>query len=97
MTVDIHCRKLKVMKDGLKFYISQIVGEEPNKRDIARRCDIPYHIIVDIFRGKTQRPDPAILEKLAQGLDVPYDDLALAAYGRPVHRPLLHALARPGG
>ena len=81
------------MKDGLKFYLLQIVGENPNKMEIARRCDIPYHIVVDIFRGKTQRPDPDILERLALGLATSYDDLALAAYGRPVHRPLMDAVA----
>jgi hypothetical protein len=72
--------------NGLKVYLEQILGENPNKMDVARRCDLPYHVIVDIFRGKVQRPDPNILEKLSAGLDAPYDDLALAAYGRLIRR-----------
>lgn len=76
-------RRVKVVKkDGLRLYLVQLVGENPNKSELARTTGVPYHILVDIFRGKTQRPDPHILESLALGLNRPYDELALAAYGK---------------
>lgn len=78
--------RVSIVQNGLKLYLEQIVGENPNKTELAERCDVPYHIVVDIFRGKSQRPDPHILENLAAGLERPYDELALAAYGRLVPR-----------
>ncbi len=82
------------MKDGLKLYLEQLLGQNPNKTALAKQCDLPYHTVVDIFTGKSQRPHPDILEKLAAGLDCPYDELALAAYGRPaIRRPLAEATA----
>ena len=74
-----------VKKDGLKLYLVQIVGKNPNKTELARATGVPYHVLVDMFRGKTQRPDPHILEGLALGLSRPYDELALAAYGKVIN------------
>lgn len=71
-----------VEKDGLKLYLEQLVGKEPNKMELSRATGVPYHIIVDIFRGKTQRPDPSVLQGFALGLERPYNELALAAYGK---------------
>lgn len=83
LTPALSIGKVKVVKkDGLKLYLIQILGENPNKTDLARATGVPYHVLVDIFRGKTQRPDPAILEGLALGLHRPYDELALAAYNK---------------
>lgn len=78
--------KVQRMEDALKIVVAMAVerkfGTNPNKREVARVCRIPYHALVDVLRGHIQRPDPSILEGLAGGLDITYDDLALAAYQR---------------
>lgn len=72
-------------KNGLKRYLSLRLGDDPNKTELARMTGVPYYVLVDIFRGKTQRPDPTVLESLALGLSYPYDELALAAYGKVIY------------
>lgn len=77
---------IHMQKDGLKTYLLAHLGDDPSKTHLARVTGLPYYILVDIFRGKTQRPDPSVLERLSLGLHLDYDELALAAYGN-VHYP----------
>ena len=44
-----------------------------------------------IIYGRSKRPNPETLEKISQGLGIPYESLALAAYGVS-----LEASAGPG-
>lgn len=83
LTPKAHARRIeRVENNGLRRYLSLHLGENPNKTELAHTTGLPYYVVVDIFRGKTQRPDPSVLESLALGLSVPYDELALAAYGK---------------
>lgn len=74
------------MDDALKVVVKQGMerkyGRNPNKAQAARDCDVPYHALIAVLTGHVKRPAPEILDGLSQGLDVDYDALALAAYGR---------------
>lgn len=72
-------------KDGLKRYLTLRLGDDPNKTELSHMTGVPYYILVDIFRGKTQRPDPSVLDRLAVGLHLSYTELANAAYGIVKH------------
>ena len=48
-------------------------------RELERRSGISQAYISQIENGKRQIPKPITLEKLAKGLNVPYEDLMIAA------------------
>lgn len=54
-------------------------------RKLEELAGIGFNTIRDIERGDIGRPTPETLQGLASALDIPYRDLALAAYGANGH------------
>ena len=50
-------------------------------RAVADDANISFVTVRDIERGDIGRPTPETLQGLARALNIPYRDLALAAYG----------------
>lgn len=68
----------------LATIVSQAVGDTPF-REASARCGLPLMTLFNIANGKTKRPSPEVLRAIEDGLGVPYEDLALAAYGIVPH------------
>ena len=50
-------------------------------REAADKCAVPPHRLRDIIYRKVQHPDSEVLAGISRGLGIPYEKLALAAYG----------------
>lgn len=79
---------MRLIMDALPALLSQAMGNRPI-REVARTCGLDNHTLLsDILYGKSRRPKPETLQALAAGLNIPYERLALAAYGI-IHEPVL--------
>ena len=58
-------------------------------RAAAEKCELPAYRLRDIIYRKVQHPDAEILAGISRGLGIPYEQLALAAYG------IIHDPAEP--
>ena len=59
--------------------IEHSLGER-SVRQAAKDAGIPAWQLYDILRGKSGRPRPDTLRAIADGLKIPYNLLAVAAY-----------------
>lgn len=76
------------MQDALKILVAQAIGNR-SVREAAELCGLPEHRLRDVVYGHSKRPNPDVLEAIESGLGIPYDRLALAAYGRLTEPPSL--------
>lgn len=68
--------------DALPVMLSQAMQRQNlSVRETARKCGVSYGNMSSILYGRSKRPSPELLEALSRGLGIPYQDLALAAYG----------------
>ena len=56
-------------------------GKELSFRAAAALCETQTGNLGAILYGRSKRPTPELLEKISKGLGIPYESLALAAYG----------------
>lgn len=82
---------MNLMQDALQVLVAQALGSR-SVREGAEMCGIPEHRLRDVIYGKSKRPQPDVLEAIERGLGVPYDRLALAAYGRLTEPPIVGAI-----
>lgn len=70
------------MEDALATLIKQRMAELGlSFRKTDAQCDLPTGTMSSIIYGKTRRPSAEVLQAISRGLDIPYRELALAAYG----------------
>ena len=86
LTVSGRARKVTLMPDALSILLSQALGKR-SVREGAELCNLPPHRLRDIIYKRVKRPDEEVLKAIERGLDVPYERLALAAYGI-IHEPV---------
>lgn len=73
---------MRLDMDALPVMISQeLQRQDLSVRDAAKQCGISFANMAAILYGRSKRPSPELLDGLARGLGIPYEDLALAAYG----------------
>jgi transcriptional regulator with XRE-family HTH domain len=72
--------KVNRMEKALATLVAQSLRGR-SVREVADLCGLPDHQLRDIVYGRTLLPRPDVLEAISKGLGVPYDTLALAAYG----------------
>lgn len=73
---------LHLVSEALPIRIQQRMSElglSFNRTDAV--CDLPKGTTSSVVYGKSRRPSPKTLQNLARGLQIPYRELALAAYG----------------
>ena len=64
--------------------LSQVLHQALGSRTVAegaRLCGVPYWILRDVLHGEVKRPDAAYLQAFSRGFGIPFETLALAAYG----------------
>ena len=71
---------LRLMNDALATLVSQAL-EGRSVRKAAELCQLPEHQLSAVIYGRSRRPHPDTLLAIAGGLGIPYEKLALAAYG----------------
>ena len=54
--------------------------EGQSVRQVADSCAVPYWVIRDIVYGRSKKPGRKHLEAIAQGLNLDFNVLVLAAY-----------------
>lgn len=64
----------------LAILLKDAIGDRP-VREAAERCGVPQQRLYDILYGRSRMPEPDTLRAIERGLGIPYDKLALAAYG----------------
>lgn len=81
--------------DALPVMVSQEMQRQGlSVRGAARVCNVSFANLTSVLYGRSKRPSPELLEGISRGLGIPYEDLALAAYGIvPSHH--LHPAAVP--
>ena len=87
LTAHSRTRKVVLMPDALSILLSQSLGGL-SVREAAELCHLPPHRLRDIIYKRVKRPDEDVLKAIELGLGVPYERLALAAYGI-IHDPVL--------
>lgn len=81
LTPQSRIASMKFMQDALQTLVAQALDGR-SVREGADLCGLPEHRLRDVVYGKSKRPQPEVLEAIERGLHIPYDRLALAAYGR---------------
>jgi transcriptional regulator with XRE-family HTH domain len=71
---------VRLMEDALAVLVSQALGGR-SIREAAAVCGLADHRLADVLYNRSKRPHPEVLQAIAAGLNVPYEKLALAAYG----------------
>ena len=54
-----------------------------SQRQLAQRADLTVETVSDIERGATTKPYPATIKKLADALEMDFDELAALLTGEP--------------
>ena len=73
---------MRLDMDALPVMISQELQRQGlSVRAAAEQCGISFANMGAILYGRSKRPSPELLNGLSRGLGIPYEDLALAAYG----------------
>lgn len=73
---------MRLDMDALPAMISQAMQRQDlSVREAARRSDVSFANLSAVLYGRSKRPSPELLQGIANGLGIPYRDLALAAYG----------------
>lgn len=73
---------MRLMPNALGLMIQQALDEQQlSVREAASRCHLSLGRLADVLYGRTQRPRPDTLQAIAEGLNLSYRELALAAYG----------------
>lgn len=68
--------------DALPVMLSQTMERQSlSVREAAKLCGVQAGNLGAILYGRSKRPSPELLRAIEKGLGIPYQDLALAAYG----------------
>jgi transcriptional regulator with XRE-family HTH domain len=80
LTREIKRHILRLDMDALAKLVAQAMGEL-SFREASAAWGVNSQTLFNIAKGRTRRPSQEVLLAISQGSGVPYDVLALAAYG----------------
>jgi transcriptional regulator with XRE-family HTH domain len=85
------------MTNALGTKLQQEIDERGlSTRKAAAHCGIKHSTFINVLYGRTKRPDEDVLMAIAEGFDLSYSGLALAAYGVITDSPAIKEAAAVG-